>query len=195
MRVSFGPPYLVVSGGPVAIPVRLHWSLTIGLAVFGGFTLGGALGFFLLILVHELGHALLVRSRGLRTISIDMHWMGGECRYSSSGSALDHAVIAWGGVLAQSLLLAVTVAFLAWFNPSNDFVADLASTLIIANLCLIVANLLPLPSLDGAKAWSVFPLLLAKRRRRALELRRDSIRRELDEIEQDDDDDSSKLLQ
>ncbi|AKF05309.1 hypothetical protein DB32_002458 [Sandaracinus amylolyticus] len=195
-------PHLVVTARQLPTPVRLHWSLLPGLAFFGHGTLGGALGFFVLLLAHELGHAFLVRKRGLYAVSIDLHWMGGECRYAAGwGTPLDHAIIAWGGVVAQGLLLAATFALVRVLEPHGGFVGDLARALLVSNLLLIVLNLVPVPPLDGAKAWSLFPLLLARRRRRVLELRHDALHRELAAIERrkarardEDEDDDDGIL-
>ena len=60
-------------------PVRIHWSAPIGAFAFCGFGFfpGAWAAFLLLILIHELGHAIMVRSFGLHVVSVDVHGLGG----------------------------------------------------------------------------------------------------------------------
>ena len=92
--------------------LRLHWSVPVGALVFGSlrFEPFAWLAYFVVILVHELGHALLLRGLGLTIAGLDVTGFGGHCRFRGSADALDHAIIAWGGILAQSLLLLGTLA-------------------------------------------------------------------------------------
>jgi stage IV sporulation protein FB len=165
-----------------AVPIRLHWSLLIAMAFWGRFSLGGAIGFTVILLAHELGHAALVRRRGLRTIGIELHWAGGECRYDAAGaSPMDTAIVAWGGVLAQGVLLALAWSLARTLEPGG-LLGDFLHALIVPNLWLILLNLLPFGPLDGARAWPLLPMLFARRRRRHLERTHDKLRRELDAI-------------
>jgi hypothetical protein len=74
-----------VSGGYLTLgrwrtaPERVHWTLPVGALVFGQgrFVPGFWLGFLLLVLIHELGHAVLVRRYRHRVVSIDIHALGG----------------------------------------------------------------------------------------------------------------------
>src|SRR5579859_2714533 len=83
-------------------PLRLHWTLPIGaLVVSGGhFAPYTWAAFAFLILVHELGHAFLVRRYRHAVVSIDLHGLGGHCRWSGYASEVEKSKIAWGGVLA-----------------------------------------------------------------------------------------------
>jgi len=154
-------------------PVRAHWSLPIGAFVFGQghFVPGFWLGFFLLVLVHELGHAVLVKRYGHRVGSIDIHGLGGVCRWSGEPTAIDRARIAWGGVLAQAVAYGIAVAAIALAGPPETvFAAELASAFTTTNVWLIAINLLPVPPLDGAEAWKLPGLLAARRRSRAADV-------------------------
>ncbi|MBK7584822.1 MAG: hypothetical protein IPI67_32115 [Myxococcales bacterium] len=140
------------------IPIRLHWTLPIGALVFGGFRYapGFWLGFVLLVLIHELGHAFLVRSFRLRVEGIDITGFGGLCHWSGRATAVQRSIIAWGGVVAQGLLLAATFATLALVGrPHTAFMADMVSVFTFTNLWLIALNLLPVPPLDGHEAWKL----------------------------------------
>jgi stage IV sporulation protein FB len=147
-------------------PVRLHWTLPLGALVFGQgrFAPGFWLGFGLLVLIHELGHAVLVRLLRHRVVSIDIHALGGVCRWSGDPTAVDRARIAWGGVLGQAVALGFAWAALAFAGPPETvFVAQLAGAFTTTNLWLIAINLIPVPPLDGAEAWKL-PGLLSRRR-------------------------------
>lgn len=146
-------------------PVRVHWTLLVGALVFGQgrFLPGFWLGYFLLVLVHELGHALLVRRFRHRVVSIDVHGLGGACRWSGDATAIERAWIAWGGVLAEAVVLVATYAALALAGPPDSpFVAQLSAAFTTTNIWLIGINLIPVPPLDGAEAWKL-PGLLARR--------------------------------
>jgi Zn-dependent protease len=152
-------------------PVLLHWTLPLGPLVFslgGHFTPGAILGFALVVLIHELGHARVVRRCGLRVVSIEAHGLGGVCRYAGDASPIARARIAWGGVNAQ--LAAFGVAVLAlWLlgDPMAGFASELTFAFTSMNLAIVAFNLLPLGNLDGVEAWKLPGLLRARARARA----------------------------
>jgi stage IV sporulation protein FB len=184
----FGSGYLNL-GRVAGARVRAHWTLPVGALVFGGgrLSLGYFAGFVLLVLVHEVGHAVVVRQRGHHATSLELHGMGGLCRWRGDPTALDVAWIAWGGVLAEALLFLATLGATAVFGmPSERFFAELVSAFIWTNLWMLGINLLPIPPLDGAEAWKLFPLLRRRAQARAAERRlrqRHAARRELAKLE------------
>lgn len=138
------------------IPVRVHWTTPLGALVFGGLTFSPAFwgSFFLLVLVHELGHALFVRWRRHRVLSIEVTGFGGRCRWSGAASDRDRGIIAWGGVAAQGLLLVVTALVVAALGyPDSIAGRQIASAFLFTNGLLMAVNLLPVEPLDGAEAW------------------------------------------
>ena len=146
-------------------PVRAHWTLPVGAFVFGQgrFLPGFWLGFFLLVLIHELGHAMLVRRYRQQVVSIDIHALGGVCRWTGDPTAIMRARIAWGGVLAQAVLLVAAYVALAIAGPPESVLAaHLAAAFTTTNIWMIAINLIPVPPLDGAEAWKL-PGLLARR--------------------------------
>jgi Zn-dependent protease len=148
-------------------PVRLHWTLPVAALVFGQGRIvpGFWLGFFLLVFVHELGHAFLVRRYRHQVVSIDVHALGGVCRWSGEPTAIDRARIAWGGVLAQAVAYGVARAALALAGPPETvFAAQLLAAFTTTNLWLIAINLIPVPPLDGAEAWKLIGLRRRRRR-------------------------------
>lgn len=160
-------------------PIRVHWSTPIGMLVFGRFALvpGFWLGYLLLVGLHEMGHAYLSHRVGLRAHSIEIHALGGQCRYGGySVSPWQRAVVAWGGVLAQAILLAIAlVAVLVVPVPPSAFSAELLSALTWTNVWLMMLNLMPIPPLDGAEAWKLPRLWRERRGRRAAREARDRI--------------------
>lgn len=156
-------------GRIAGVPVRLHWTIPVGAFVFGRFRIvpGFWLGFFLLVLIHELGHAFLVKRRGLRNQEVRVHGLGGVSIHER-GSTYDRAIIAWGGVLAQLLVLYVPAKLITLFVPipSVAFLQELLSAFLYTNLILAGFNLIPIPPLDGAMAWKLPGLWWARRKRR-----------------------------
>jgi Zn-dependent protease len=151
-----------VSGGYLTLgrwhgaPIRVHWTLPLGAVVFGQgrWAPGFWLGFALLVLVHEIGHALLVRRSRCQVVAIEVHALGGVCRWQGDPTPKQRAQIAWGGVLAQALLfVAVAIALELDGDPRSMFARDLVDAFVSANVLLIVLNLIPLPPFDGAQAW------------------------------------------
>lgn len=127
MRIRDG--YLVI-GRFAGAPIRVHWSMPIGAFILCGFAFapGAWFGFLLLVLVHELGHALFARAFGCQIFSIDAHAMGGHCEIAGDHlTSKQCAVIAWGGVLAQ---LAVLLTSPIWSRllPSWDVARQFTST-------------------------------------------------------------------
>jgi Zn-dependent protease len=165
-------------------PIRLHWSLPLGALWWSQFTFAPALwlAFATLILVHELGHALVVLRYGLGLSEVAVHGAGGYCRHGS-GSRFEEAVVAWGGVLAQlALFLGVQVAVLVLGRPHTAHAAQVYYVFTTANLWLAFINLIPVEPLDGAKAWPLLGMLLTRVRARSAPPRR-SVHDELRSLE------------
>lgn len=159
-------------------PVRVHWSTPVGVIVFSVLFNGFRFvpwvwaTFVALILVHEIGHAAMVRAFRLHLLSIDIHGIGGVCNYAGTPTPIRRSIIAWSGVLGQAvlLLLALPVFFLLPVGTPS-WVLEVVSVLIWSNLYLMAINLLPIPGFDGAEAWRLFGRngLPAWWRRRALQ--------------------------
>lgn len=154
-------------GKIAGVPVRLHWSALLGALFFSGFRLapGAWLGFFIVILIHELGHALVVRKTGQRVLGVEIHAFGGHCEWAGNPTPIGRAAIAWGGVWAQLGLFLVALPLALVLGDSlGTFGAELFRALTISNLILAAINLVPIKPLDGAEAWKLVPLLRARRK-------------------------------
>jgi Zn-dependent protease len=153
------------------VPIQIHWTAPIGLFVFGQLRIVPAFwaGLFLLILLHELGHAAVVRACRFRVTGILLHGAGGLCFWTGDATPLQRSLIAWGGVWVQLVLLALaTVAQALWWRTWPRWAFELASAFTIVNFLLIVLNLLPIAFLDGVRAWPLFPRLYRRWRLRRL---------------------------
>jgi len=143
-------------------PVRVHWSAPIGAWLMGGggFSPGFWVGFFVVIVLHELGHAFLVRRVGFQVASVDVHGLGGVCRWHGYASEKQHAIIAWGGVLAQAVLFVAALLVRTFAPlPPTLFVAELFDACIRWNAFIMLLNLIPFGGFDGAYAWKLLRYL------------------------------------
>jgi stage IV sporulation protein FB len=138
-------------------PIRVHWTIPIVAFALTGFSFvpGAWLGFLLLVLVHEIGHAVAVRYVGGNVISSNAHGLGGTCEWYGDVTARQRAIVAWGGVAAQGALY-FAARFTSFLIPSWGFFGQFMYTLTATNLIMIVINLLPIRPLDGAEAWKIF---------------------------------------
>jgi stage IV sporulation protein FB len=150
-------------------PVRLHWSAPLGCLFFGGFAFvpGFWLGFLLVILIHELGHAFVVRRARQTVLSVDVHGLGGVCQWVGNASPIERACIAWGGVWGQMALLVVALPVWLLVPTYSVYQEQFLQALVRGNLFLAALNLLPIPPLDGAEAWKLPKLLWNRRKRKA----------------------------
>jgi len=133
----------------------------------------GALLFFVSLVLHELGHALVARRNGIGVSSIELWFFGGlakltrdptspgvDFRISAAGPAVTLAILlACCGALAAlgvtDLGEALTLSF-ATTTPAKGLVSWLAGI----NLVVLVFNLLPAFPLDGGRivraiAWKI----------------------------------------
>ena len=164
----FSNGYLKV-GSLGRVPIRLHFSLPIGALLASRLSFAPAvwLGFFLLVLLHEAGHAALARLFGFEVLGIQIHALGGDCRYSGTPTPRQRSIIAWGGVLAQAALLVVTQLLARLVSlPPSAVVAELFAVFVGVNVELMFITLMPVRPLDGAEAWRLPGLLWRARKAR-----------------------------
>jgi Zn-dependent protease len=151
------------------VPISLHWTVLIGLPWFYYETRGFAdtaiafVGFFFLILIHELGHAAVARWRGVEVESIRLFFIHGTCSTEEPDYELDDVLIAWGGVAAQLVVLVVAFGaglLLPTVSPlAHGLASPLLRVLTEVNLFIMIVNLIPIAPFDGAKAWRILPIL------------------------------------
>jgi Zn-dependent protease len=149
-------------GRLATVVLRLHWSLPVAALLFGSLRLEPILwlAFLGVVCLHVLGHAVFVKALGFEVVGLDMTGFGGQCRFRGSADALEHAIIAWGGILAQSVLLIGTLCVTLVFGHATSHAGALIEQAFVEdNLWVIALNALPFAPFDGARAWRLFPEL------------------------------------
>jgi Zn-dependent protease len=148
-------------------PVFVHWSvlLGIGLILLLGFeqpviALVAVASYLAIIVLHETGHAVVARRVRARPTAIRISLVHGECQHTEPYYEKDDYLIAWGGVAAQlmvatPLILANGIAPFAHIDPFGPIVAYLG----YVNIGIAIFNLIPIPGLDGSRAWKLLPVL------------------------------------
>lgn len=150
-------------------PVRFHWTIPVVALFISGFTFrpGYWAAFVLLVMIHEMGHAVIVKMRGHHVVSLEVNGLGGLCQWQwkKTPNSLDNALISWGGVWAQMIVLAVAYVFVVITGPPITVaLADIYHVATYTNLWLIGLNLIPIAPLDGKEAWSLFGILWERRK-------------------------------
>ncbi len=144
-------------------PLRLHWSLLLGGALFCALEPRPLLilGYLAVLLVHVFGHALAVSGTRLAVSGVMVHGLGGELLGEGEVSPLRRSLIALSGVGAQAVLLCA--ALLIRMPP------DLHDAFVRRNGIMLLLSLIPMRPLDGAQAWRLFPRLRSAVRRARLQ--------------------------
>jgi len=153
----------------LGVPVRLHFTFILLLVFLLFIGLGGRqsgattaiyiVALFASVLLHELGHTLVARRYGIRTIEIVMYPIGGISRPERPPKPREELWIALAGPMVNLL---IAVALLAWWVATQQgFVAleqlrqptdaNLVQRIALGNLVLCVFNLLPAYPMDGGR--------------------------------------------
>ncbi len=150
------------------VPVRLHFTfillliflvfIGIGQRQSGASTVLYIVALFASVLVHEIGHTLVARHDGIRTIEIVMFPIGGVSRPERQPRPREEFWIALAG---PTVNLLIAVGLLAWVVISQGYVAleqlreptdaNLAERIAFGNLLLWLFNLLPAYPMDGGR--------------------------------------------
>lgn len=160
-------------GRIAGIPVGIHYSWFLTLALFWwllstsilpGRYLGwsavtywstgliATLSLFLSVLIHELAHSLVARSRGLPAEGITLFMLGGVSNLGAEPrSAREEFIVAFVGPLTSLLLFGVTWALHQALPTKADPIAAVVWYLWLINLALAVLNMLPAFPLDGGR--------------------------------------------
>jgi len=145
------------------ITLRAHWSTPLGALLMGSLRFRPVEWslFVVLVLLHELGHALAARALRLRVYSADLTPFGGQCVHERPPSETAGALIAAAGPAANAFLCGASLLAL---RAGSDFLGprtqSLLDTFAMANFFIAVLNLLPIPPLDGARAWKLLGLAI-----------------------------------
>ena len=114
----------------LGVPVRLHFTFILLLVFLLFIGVGGrqsgattalyVLGLFASVLLHELGHALMARRYGIRTVEIVMFPIGGVSRFERQPKAWEEL---WITLAGPGVNLLIAVALMAWIAAQHGFVA------------------------------------------------------------------------
>jgi Zn-dependent protease len=150
-----GPVLVLLAKSKVLLTALFKLKFLLSLFAFVGlyWSLYGArfgVGFALLILVHELGHYVDIRRRGLPAeMPVFLPGLGAYVRWNALGvTRVTRAAISLAGPLAG--LLGALVCLYLWKHNGNGLWAALAR----ASAWLNILNLIPVWILDGAGATS-----------------------------------------
>lgn len=160
------------------VPIRFHFTfilLVVFLIVAGlgdrqsGFAyVAYILALFGSVILHELGHAVVARRFGIRTVDITMFPIGGVARLEKNPPPKAELWIALAGPLVNVVIAAALFGWLYYrnalvginelLNPSD---ANLLERIAAGNLILAAFNLLPAYPMDGGR---VLRAILARSR-------------------------------
>src|SRR5262245_59070669 len=160
--------------GPIPV-VMIHWTALVLAVIVSGFSFRPVawLAVFVVILIHEFGHATAVLKAGASVVAIRMDALGGCCEWIGRVTPTQRLAIAWGGVLAQLLLFVIVFAVFIFSGPfDSEFTYQLLPILLQWNLILVALNLLPVKPLDGYDAWRLLSMAFQDWRRRRRRTRR-----------------------
>lgn len=152
------------------VDTYVHWTVfvvatVILAAVFRQpvMSLLGLAAYWGVLLIHEAGHLIAAQRLGCTVFSIDLYPVFGVTRFGTPWSRLDHCIIAWAGVLAQAVVAIPVLAWLAIVGYTRLEVINMLLVMFgLFSTGVAAFNLLPIPPLDGAIAWGIFPALIAK---------------------------------
>ncbi len=135
---GFGLIQFAVAGGTLLVTVA---------AYAAKFRLGLVVGFVLITLIHEIGHAVVIRAKGLRAgFMVFIPFIGGAVTIKDQPrSAYDDAQIGLAGPIAGTFASLVSLQIFKW--TGNPLYLVIALTGFILNLI----NLLPIGMLDGGR--------------------------------------------
>jgi Zn-dependent protease len=156
--------YTIFAGSYFGIPVRIHITFPLILAVFGAeaWTEGGPveavravvliLAVFVCVVLHEFGHSLQVRRYGIVVRDVVLLPIGGMARAERiPEQPRQEIIVAISGPLVNFalalILYAVMVVLDRPLNPEFDFL----SSLFAINLVLGLFNLIPAYPMDGGR--------------------------------------------
>jgi Zn-dependent protease len=142
---------LLANGKFLLVLFKLKFLLSLGAFVAFYWALFGAkfgIGFAALILLHEMGHYIAVKRRGLPAdMPVFLPGFGAYVRWTALGvSTQTRSLISLAGPLAGAIGAAVCAAI--WFETGDKLWIGLASLSALLN----VLNLIPVWVLDGGQA-------------------------------------------
>ena len=153
--IGFQPLWLAIVG-------LITWSLghdyfpseIKGISSGAAYALGlaGALLLFASILLHELGHAVVARRRGVEIEEIDLWLLGGVARMKQEPKrGRDEVAFAAAGPAVTAVIAALLTGVRLLLGDGADTARALIDYELYVNVAVLVFNLLPAFPLDGGR--------------------------------------------
>ena len=163
------------------IPVSMHWTVLLifpWLYLWFSSLLATAIAsvaFFMLLVVHELGHVAVLRRKKIPIQEVRLNAIHGETLHGYAPPAVE-ILVAWAGAALQLVVLLLALAVAGYVDFSSSPIAAMIAgpvlfSLVKLNIFLMIVALLPIGPFDGHIAWGVVPWLRASVRRRRKEAR------------------------
>src|SRR5712691_8216189 len=135
---GFGLTQFAVAGASMALSIAAYATKA---------PLPLVLGFVLIVLIHEIGHAVVIRAKGLRTgMMVFIPFIGGAVTLKDQPrSAYDDAQIGLAGPIAGTVASLIVLQIFKWTN------APLYLAIAAAGFAVNLLNLLPIGMLDGGR--------------------------------------------
>lgn len=138
---GFGAGQFAIAGGSMALSIAAY-------AVFlREYPFALILGFVLIILIHEIGHAVVIRAKGLRAgVMVFIPFIGGAVTLKDQPhSAYDDAQIGLAGPIFGTAASLVVLQLYKWLHQ------PLYLAIAAAGFGLNLINLIPIGMLDGGR--------------------------------------------
>jgi Zn-dependent protease len=135
---GFGLTQFAVAGASMALSIAAYATKA---------PLPLVIGFVLIVLIHEIGHAVVIRAKGLRAgMMVFIPFIGGAVTLKDQPrSAYDDAQIGLAGPVAGTLASLSVLQIYKWTN------APLYLAIAAAGFAVNLLNLLPIGMLDGGR--------------------------------------------
>jgi Zn-dependent protease len=171
---------------PFGAEVSVHWTV-VAIAVAAlvlvardpAFMAWVLASYFVILVVHEFGHAAMARGLGMKPLLVEFAPFHGRCTYAGRDSrVLDHVLVAWAGPLAQLAVAAVVLALSR--DPTIRSLDAFGPVLVFTgyfNVAWALMNLLPVRGFDGEQAWRIAPILRERLRAKSRGKDRPQLRR------------------